>query len=151
MAEKLYCCGFNASALKWITSYLSSRSQKVYLNGSLSSSRDLECGVPQASCLGPLLFTVFTNDLSWTTNYATTVLYADDSTIYFAASSCDVLNEVIGRELEVVHDWVACNRLVLNISETKCMVLGIKQRLSTSPKLVLNMGNSIQQVPNSLV
>ena len=70
--------------------------------------------------------------------------------MYYAASSCDVLNEVLGRELKVVHDWVACNKLVLNISKTKCMVLGTKQRLSTSPKLVLNLGNSIiQQVESA--
>lgn len=88
LMTKIECYGFNPPALMWMQSYLSSRSQQVYLNGSLSSSRSLECGVPQGSCLGPPLFTVFTNDLSWTTERAKIVLYADDSTLYHAAPSC---------------------------------------------------------------
>lgn len=113
------------------------RSQQVYLNGSLSSSRSLECGVPQGSCLGPLLFTVFTNDLSWTTERAKIVLYADYSTLYHATPSCNVLNEVLNKELKVVHDWIVCNRLVLNISKTKSIVMGTRHRLSSNPKLDL--------------
>ena len=150
LVEKLKCYGFNSSALKWIMSYLSSRSQKVYLNGSLSSNRGLESGVPQGSCLGPLLFSVFTNDLPWATKSATTVLFADDSTLYCSAKSCDELNEVLSRELNVVHDWAACNRLVLNISKTKCIVLGTRHRLSTSPKLDLNLCSlAVQQVEST--
>lgn len=85
LVVKFQCYGFNSSALKWIQSYLSCRSQKMYLNGSLSSSRGLECGLPQGSCLGPLLFSVFTNELSWTTKCAKTVIFADDSTLYYSA------------------------------------------------------------------
>ena len=150
LVEKLKCYGFNSSALKWIRSYLSHRSQKVYLNGSLSTSRGLDCGVPQGSCLGPLLFSVYTNDLSWATKSATTVLFADDSTLYCAAKSCDILNEVLSRELKIVHDWVVCNRLVLNISKTKCMVLGTRHRLSTEPKLDLNLCSlAVKQVEST--
>lgn len=64
LTEKLKYYGFNQSSLKWFESYLLLRTQRVYLNGTLSSSINLECGVPQGSCLGPLLFSIFTNDLA---------------------------------------------------------------------------------------
>ena len=145
LVEKLKYYGFNCLALKWITSYLSSRSQRVFLNGSLSNSRRLECGVPQGSCLGPLLFSIFTNDLAWATKCATTVLYADDTTLYVSGPSCNALNEVLSSELDVVHDWVVGNRLALNIPKTKCMVLGTSQKLSGGPKLNLKMSNMLVQ------
>ena len=54
LIEKLKYYGFKQSDLKWFESYLSFRTQRVYLNGTLSSSIGLECGVPQGSGLGPV-------------------------------------------------------------------------------------------------
>ena len=56
LIDKLICYGFSQSASALMRSYLSSRTQKVFYNGSLSKSSILECGIPQGSCLGPLLF-----------------------------------------------------------------------------------------------
>ena len=50
-------------ALNWFTSYLSDRTQRVAGNGGLSDSFPLAQGVPQGSCLGPLLLTVYTSEL----------------------------------------------------------------------------------------
>ena len=50
-------------ALNWFTSYLYDRAQRVAVNGGLSDTFRLAQGVPQGSCLGPLLFTVNTRDL----------------------------------------------------------------------------------------
>ena len=147
LVEKLKYYGLNQSVLKWFVSYLSLRSQRVYVNGALSSNYSLKCGVPQGSCLGPLLFSIFTNDLAWATRSANTVMYADDSTLYYSAASYGLLNEVLNSELSIVHNWVVCNKFVLNTSKTKCMMLGSRQKLASFPKLALNIGNSsIQQV-----
>ena len=57
----------------------------VYFNGVFSEMRVMSCGVPQGRCLGPLLFSIFTNDLPLILNNASIAMYADDSTIYSAA------------------------------------------------------------------
>ena len=55
--------GVGGTALKWFTSYLSQRTQQVQIKGTLSGKKQLTTGVPQGSCLGPVLFTVYVADL----------------------------------------------------------------------------------------
>ena len=54
--EKRMCYGFTPPAIMWIKSYLSNRTQRVFFNGSLYNIILVESGIPQGSCLGPLLF-----------------------------------------------------------------------------------------------
>jgi len=56
--------GISHSVLGWLTSYLSNRTQFVQLNGSCSKSSVVTCGVPQGSVLGPILFLLYTADLT---------------------------------------------------------------------------------------
>ena len=55
--------GIGGKALEWFSSYLSGRSQRVLFEGATSDSFDLRFGVPQGSCLGPLLFVVYASKL----------------------------------------------------------------------------------------
>ena len=76
---KLYqCC---ESTLSWFKSYLCDRTQRVCIQGYLLESKKMVCGVPQESILGPLLFTVFINDLPLAMEHSLVSMYADDSTI----------------------------------------------------------------------
>lgn len=144
---KLRCYGLKPSAIAWLESYLSNRRQRVFYNGVLSNTIHLNCGVPQGSCLGPLLFSIFTNDLPSVINKASLTLYADDSTLYYAASSIKELNQVLSKELDLVYEWVTCNRLVLNVSKTKGMVFGTRHGLAKDPQLDLKVAQEpVQQV-----
>lgn len=147
LTGKLECYGFKPNAISFIRSYLSCRTQKVYYNGSWSNSKDLECGVPQGSCLGPLLYSIFTNDLPSVLHKASVQMYADDSTLYYAANSSTELDKVLSSELDMVFDWIQQNKLVLNISKTKSIILGSSHKLSSRPTLRLNLsGELIEQV-----
>jgi hypothetical protein len=55
--------GIKGAVLGWFTSYLSNRSQRIYVDGHLSDRSPLNFGVPQGSCLGPLLFTIYASKL----------------------------------------------------------------------------------------
>jgi hypothetical protein len=70
LLEKHMCYGLTPPAIMWIKSYLSNRTQRVFFNGSLSNIIQLESGIPQGSCLGPLLFFNFTNDMPLTLSKA---------------------------------------------------------------------------------
>ena len=53
---KLSSAGINFDLLRWLSSYLSNRTQRVVLNGQSSEWASVKAGVPHGSILGPLLF-----------------------------------------------------------------------------------------------
>jgi hypothetical protein len=76
--------GIKGDALNWFRSYLSDRSQAVYVNGATSDSYDVFCGVPLGSVLGPILYQIYTSPIGdiLRSHGMKFYLYADDSQIY---------------------------------------------------------------------
>ena len=81
LLNKLRHYGMDNTELKWFTSYLTDRKQYTVADGAMSSESNINHGVPQGSCLGPLLFLVYINDLPICLEKCTSKLYADDTDI----------------------------------------------------------------------
>ena len=95
----------------------------------------------------PVPISIVTNDLPLALNKACVSKYADDSTIYASATTANEVTETINKELQSVLEWVASNKLVLNISKTKSIVFGTNHSLSSRPELNLIMnGVAVAQV-----
>jgi len=122
--------GFRGVVYDWFESYLNNRKQYVNFNNSRSDLKDIICGVPQGSILGPLLFILYVNDIVNTSNKFNFTLFADDTTILY--SHKDIKNQVpvINRELQEVSNWFKANKLSVNASKTNFMLMGTPQTTS---------------------
>ena len=119
LLEKHMCYGFTPPAIMWIKSYFSNRTQRVFFNGSLQQMEatnkiQVESGIPQGSCLVPLLFSIFTNDMPLALSKTSASMYADDSTLYTSATTATEMTATL-KELQLVSERVARNKLGLNV------------------------------------
>ncbi len=132
-----YDFGIKSVALLWFKSYLSNRSQRVLVNGNLSQKFDLEWGVPQGSCLGPLLFNMYTSRLFniFEKHLPNVHCYADDTQLYLSFCPDNAVNQasaLFAMEACVrkAREWMLSNGLMLNDTKTEFMVIGTRQQLA---------------------
>lgn len=118
LIEKLSYYGIRGRALQLIKSYLEDRKQYVQINVSKSEVGFVEHGVPQGSVLGPLLFTVFINDISNLNLYGKPIMYADDITILYPYNHEAILRAQMEHDSELVLEYTRLNKLVLNANKT---------------------------------
>uniref|UniRef100_A0A8C5MK96 Reverse transcriptase domain-containing protein n=1 Tax=Leptobrachium leishanense TaxID=445787 RepID=A0A8C5MK96_9ANUR len=129
LLKKLKNSGIGDRMLTWFQSYVSDQSQYVSISGSSSLPLPVTCGVPQGSILGPLLFTIFINDLPNVCNASTVHMYADDIVIYTSKPNLQQLEAVLQEQFTEVEKWIKNNKLFLNTDKTVTMLFG------TAPKL----------------
>ena len=109
--------------VNWITSFLTSRSQRVKIHNSISESKPVLSGIPQGSVLGPLLFVIFINDLpSVCRDLGNVYLFADDAKMYKCIKSKSDYN-MLNKCCKNIFAWSENWLMKLNIS--KCKVLTI--------------------------
>ena len=96
-------------ALDWFRSYLTNRTQRCLVNGSLSRICSLECGVPQGTILGPLLFLIYINDLPNCLTSCQSRMYADDTHITYADVDGNSIQLNLNRHLGNLNKWLISN------------------------------------------
>ena len=147
--------GVNGKVLSWFSSYLSGRSQQIAINDTLSAEFELHCGVPQGSCLGPLLFTLYSSKLFEIINhhFPTVHCYADDTQVYisfYPNESLDQLNaaELLERCIDDIRAWMLHDNLKLNDEKTELLIIGTPQQLHKVVITHIRVGNTnIYPVP----
>ena len=140
LPHKLSYYGIKNSALDLFKSYLSNRKQHVdFLNNGSTYAR-LNVGVPQGSILGPLLFIIYVNDITASSNIFKFIMYADDTTLLTTINSFENNehpNQYINNELSKISELLIVNKLSLNASQKKFMVFNMPQKKVVIPRLKL--------------
>jgi hypothetical protein len=126
LSRKLFHYSFSNNAMKLMGNYFNSRIQITKVNNTLSNAMPIEIGVPQGSILGPLLFLIFINDKSLSTDFHS-ILFSDDTTLYDSDSDSSVLYRKFNRKFQVVYEWISMIQMSLNWSKTKIMFLTKKK------------------------
>ena len=116
--------GIRGVAFKRINRYLENRKQFVSFDKCNSDMRNISCGVPQGSILGPKLFNLYIDDMCNISSLVKFILFADDTNIFHANSDINRLNERICCVLEKLCVWFAVNKLTVNITKTNYMLFG---------------------------
>ena len=124
--------------LKWLADYLRARKQCTVVNGTLSDNADVTFGIPQGSVLGPILFTLYTNNLPESITSATVYMYADDTTIFCIGQSADEVTIKLNKALEELHIWCKLNTLTPH--PTKCEALILQRQQIIGPLNELKVG-----------
>lgn len=128
LLKKMHSYGFTGDAELWLKSYLQDRTQQVCCNGVLSNSGKVTIGVPQGSILGPLLFSMYINDLSSILTHCSIILYADDIVIFVSDRSLEVVEKSLQLDLDHISNWMFSNKLKLNTKKCATMLIGSRQR-----------------------
>ena len=149
LLDKMKMYGFDRNAVQWTWSYLTYRSQSVYIEGSLSSPLSLIAGVPQGSILGPLFYTIFTNELPEVVHEADcphreadgialfntqcqecggVCCYADDSTYSVQGSDPVELSSKLTQKYNDLADFLTANKLKVNDEKTHLLIMTTRQK-----------------------
>ena len=132
LLNDLKLLGLGGNVLKWFESYLRDRRFKVVIGEEVSEEGTMTSGVPQGSVLGPILFTIYTAELSFLLeNLGVSFhFYADDTQIYFKITDIREDKIKIDRVIQNVKNWMTGKKLKLNSDKTEIMIVGSSSQLN---------------------
>lgn len=134
LACKLKAIGLDNVSVNWFMSYLSDRNQFVYANNTCSGIGKVNCGVPQGSILGPLLFVIYINDMENSVN-CDLYMYADDAALIVSGKSVNEIEVMLSSELESLSAWLEENKLSLHLGKTESILFATSRKLAKTDQL----------------
>ena len=141
LLNKLEIYVIRGLCLNWFKSYLSNRKMrvkcKVDITGNVKylDTYDINYGTPQGSCLGPLLFLIFCNDINLHLDFMNVIQFADDTTLYLSGKNLNYLQWCVECDVRSIIDWFRANKLTLNPSKTICVVFNPPGRKKVTVEL----------------
>ena len=124
LISKLKALNLDAKISNWIENWLSGRKQRVVVNGMFSDWIDVLSGIGQGSCLDPLLFIIFIDDIDDVANFIDKLRkFADDTKVgntIKTQNDCDMLQKT----LDNLWDWSVKWKMELNVEKLKVMHIG---------------------------
>ena len=175
LLKKLELYGLDSCMLDWVQSYLSGRSQCVCIDGTMSRLLDVKHGVPQGSILGPLLYTLFTNELpevvhedcaeirvedddgTWPRynmscrSCGSVGCYADDTTYSCTGKDLFQLSEKLTDKYNTMSKFLISNRLKLNDDKTHLMVMTTSQARAVRKGTIKDSSLVVIRTPSKII
>ena len=116
--------------MEWFRSYLSGRVQQTMSVNALSPLAKITMGVPQGSILEPSLFLMYINGIQSELQHSKMTMFADDMAFYCHENSPTNLQSKLNADLAAITSWLHDNKLTLNVTKSKLLVIGGRNKLS---------------------
>ena len=111
--------------------------------------KNLTCGVPQGSSLGPLLFLVYINDFRLCLDNTESGHFADDTFILYSNKKPKTIETIVNTELKLVSSWLKLNKLSLNSDKTELIFFHSKRHTLNYDDISIKLdGNKLKPVDN---
>ena len=130
LLSKLKAYGFQDNVIELLESYLSNRKNRVKLGSNISSNRLVNRGCPQGSALGPLLWNIFQNDLSYHVRGIS--MYADDHQFYHIGQDLPTTISKLRDSTETATNWYDLNLLAGNLKKYQTLIIGNNHNLENN-------------------
>ena len=124
--------GLDSNSVTFMKSYITNRLQRCKINNSFSEWGKVLDDVPQGSTLGPLLLSIFLNDILLSLQKCDLAIYADDSALYTSDKSISNIMNSLSHDFTILSKWFYNNFMVLNPDKCSFMLLGVDNELQTN-------------------
>lgn len=141
LIKKLQYYGINGPYKDLLESYLTDRTCQTKIKNILSEPKIIKFGVPQGSILGPLLFSIYINDIKTLSETSEVSLFADDTTLFCSAKDNQELEQKCNLTLEKCRKWLTSNALTLNVDKTHFVNFSKTQR--NENEIILKIGTDV--------